>query len=256
LLNSHALITNWHVLPLTIADQQHHIEQGEMLLSTVSAGDPATLYWSMAESQGLVLGFSQKHSVLNPAALTARQLPIYQRRAGGGAVLVGSHLLSLDVVLPADHPLVLPDLVESYRWLGEVWVAALAQFGIRARTISPAEAHEQRTLLKQDETSERESILRRACYGSYSPYEVVVGQHKVVGLDMIRRRTGSLLQAGVLLHWETGTLAQLLGHTPEEEILLREGLLERAAGLDTLAGRSIAPQEIIVAFEQRGLALA
>ncbi len=248
MLNPHALITDWHVLPLTIADQQRHIEQSETLLSTVSAGGPPTLYWSMAESQGLVLGFSQKHAILNPAALVALQLPVYQRRAGGGAVLVGSHLLSLDVMLPADHPLVLPDLVESYRWLGEAWVAALAQFDIRARAISPAEAHEQRALLKHDETSERESILRRACYGSYSPYEVVVGQRKVVGLDMIRRRVGTLLQAGVLLHWETGTLAQLLGHTPEEETLLREGLLERTVGLDTLVGRSITPQEVIAAF--------
>jgi lipoate-protein ligase A len=242
------LTTNWRVLPFTVADQQHHIEQSEMLLSTVSAGDPPTLYWSMAESQGLVLGFSQKHAILNLPALADMQLPVYQRRAGGAAVLVGPHLLSLDVVLPADHPLVLPDLVESYRWLGEAWVAALAQFGIRARAISPAEAHEQRALLKQDETSERESILRRACYGSYSPYEVVVGQCKVVGLDMLRRRVGTLLQAGVLLHWETETLAQLLGHTPEEESLLREGLLERAVGLDTLVGRSIAPQEVIAAF--------
>lgn len=67
---------------------------------------------------------------------------------------------------------------------------------------------------------------------------------------MIRRRVGSLLQAGVLLHWQTETLAQLLGHTPEEQALLREGLYQRAVGLDTLAGRVIGAQEVITAFEQ------
>jgi len=247
--NLHALPRNWHILPLTIADQQRHIEQSEMLLSAMAAGNPPTLYWSMAEAQGLVLGFSQQESVLNSRALAALHLPIYQRRAGGTAVLVGPHLLGLDVALPPDHPLVLPDLVESYRWLGEAWAAALAHFGMQARAISPVEAHEQRALLKRDETRERESILHRSCYGALSPYEVVAGHRKVVGLDMIRRRTGSLLQAGVLLHWETETLAQLLGHTPEEQTLLRDGLLERAAGLDTLLGRPIAPQEVIAAFE-------
>ena len=81
-------------------------------------------------------------------------------------MLVGPHLLALDVALPGDHPLVLPDLVESYRWLGEAWAAALAQLGIQARAVSAVEAHEQRALLKRDETRERESILCRSCYGA------------------------------------------------------------------------------------------
>ena len=238
------------MLPLTIADQQQHIEQSEQMLTAVFSGDAPTLYWSIAEPAGLVLGYSQKHEILNPAALVALQIPIYHRRAGGTAVLVGAHLLSLDVALPADHPLVLPDIVESYRWLGEAWVAALAQLDIQTRTVTVQEAREQRALLKQSETRERESLLRHACYGSLSPYEVVVGQSKVVGLDMIRRRAGSLLQAGILLHWETKELVQLLGHTPEEQALLREGLRERAVGIDTLAGRVVTAEKVIGAFEE------
>lgn len=249
MLNPYVLTSNWRVLPLTIADQQQHIEQSEKLLAAVSLGDLPTLCWTIATPIALVLGLSQKHEVLNADVLAAHPLPIYHRRAGGTAVLVGPHLLSLDVVLPADHPFVLPDVVESYSWLGEAWVATLAQLGVQARTVPPAEAHEQRKRLKQCETHEHESILHRACYGTLSPYEVVVGQRKIIGLDMIRRRTGSLLQAGVLLHWETEVLAQLLGHTPQEQALLRTGLLERAVGLDML-GRTVAAAEIIVAFEQ------
>lgn len=241
---------NWHVLPLTIADQQYHIEQSETLLAAASSTDVPTLYWSVATPVGLVLGFSQKTEILNLEALTVQKIPIYHRRAGGTAVLVGPHLLSLDVVLPPTHPLVLPDLVESYCWFGEAWVAALAQLGVQTRAVSPSEAHGQRALLKREETHEREAILRRACFGSLSPYEVVVDQRKVVGFDMIRRQVGSLLQAGVLLHWETETLAQLLGHTPEEQAILREGLLERTVGLDTLVGRSVMAEEVIAAFEE------
>jgi hypothetical protein len=67
---------------------------------------------------------------------------------------------------------------------------------------------------------------------------------------MIRRRVGSLLQAGVLLHWETETLAQLLGHSQEEQTVLREGLLGRAVGLDTLARRVVRAEEVVEAFCQ------
>lgn len=240
---------NWLIYPLTIADQQHHIDYSEQLLRTVQAGDPATLYWSVAQPAGLVLGFSQKESTINPAARAAGLMPIYHRRAGGTAVLVGPTLLSLDVILPANHPLQLPDLVESYRWFGEAWVTALTQLGVQTRVVPPAEAHAQRALRKQPETQEAELLLNRACYGTLSPYEVVVGQRKVVGFDMIRRRTGSLLQAGVLLQWNTEILAQLLGHSQEEQAFLQTGLLTRAVGLDTLLGRVIDSDEVIAAFE-------
>ncbi len=239
---------NWLVYPLTIADQQQHIELSEHLLRTALPGDPATLYWSQAQPAGLVLGFSQKPDVLNP--LAAESFPLYHRRAGGTAVLVGPTLLSLDVILPAGHPLILPDLIESYRWFGEAWVAALAQLDIQARVVPPVEAHEQRSLRKQPDTREYELLLNRACYGSLSPYEVVVGQRKVVGFDMIRRRSATLLQAGVLLEWHPSTLAHLLGHTPAEHELLRQGLSERAVGLDTLVGRVIHSDEVIHVFER------
>ena len=242
-------MASWQVLPLTIAAQQQHIDWSEQLLATATPEQPATLYWSMAQSPGLVLGFSQKPSVLNQETVSQRSLPIYHRRAGGTAVLVGPHLLSLDVVLPANHPLILPDIVKSYCWFGEAWVQALLTLGIETHIVPPDEAHKQRHLLTQPETSKREALLRRACYGSLSPYEVVAGQRKVVGLDMIRRRVGTLLQAGVLLSWESETLAQFLGHTAEEQDILREGLPERAIGLDTLAGRNISAAEVIAAFE-------
>lgn len=238
------------MLPLTIAPQQYHIDLSEQLLSAVKPDEPATLYWSQAEPAGIVLGFAQKYAILNPAAPAAQQLPIYHRRAGGTAVLAGPDLLSLDVVLPAGHPLVSPDIVESYRWLGTVWVETLGRLGVETRTVPPQEAHAQRDLLKQEETRERESILARACYGSLSPYEVVAGRRKVVGLDMIRRRVGSLVQAGLLLHWESEPLVKLLGHTSEEQAILREGLRERAVGLDTLAGRAVTAEEVIAAFEE------
>jgi hypothetical protein len=42
----------------------------------------------------------------------------------------------------------------------------------------------------------------------------------------------------------------LLGHSPEEQAALREGLRERAIGLDELAARVVPAEEAIQAFEQ------
>ncbi len=238
------------VYPLTIADQQQHIEQSEHLLHTIQPDDPAILYWSIARPAGLVLGFSQRPDILNSEQVGALGMPIYHRRAGGTAVLVGPTLLSLDVVLPPNHPFILDDLVESYRWFGEYWVCALQLLGVSTRTVSPTEAHAQRDLRKQPQTRDYELLMNRACYGSLSPYEVVSEQRKVVGFDMIRRRWGTLLQAGILLHWDTTILASLLAHDEQEYFLLHHGLQQRAVGLDTLARRTITVEEVISAFEQ------
>ena len=243
-------VHKWRVQPLTIAPQQYHIDLSEQLLMAALPGEPATLYWSQAESTGLVLGFSQKESVLNQAAFIALPIPVYHRRAGGTAVLVGPKLLSLDVILPAGHPFILPDIVESYHWFGTVWVKTLRSLGVETRLVLPQEAHAQRALLKQEATQSREAILNRACFGSLSSYEVIAEERKVVGLDMIRRRAGSLLQAGLLLNWDIEPLIELLGHTPEEQAILREGLPERAIGLDTLLDRSLSATEVISAFEE------
>src|SRR2546421_9727620 len=243
-------INKWRILPLTIADQQQHLDCSEMLLRTIEPWHPATLYWSIAEPKGLVLGFSQKEDALNLEGVAQQQIPIYHRRAGGTAVLVGPHLLSLDVVLPAGHPLILADIVKSYEWFGEAWVEALERLGIEARVVLPQEAQEQRMLLKQPETQVREELLRRACFGSISPYEVVVGQRKVVGLDMIRRKVGSVLQAGVLFQWGTATLAKLLGRTLEEKDWLGGGLHERANGMDRLWGHKKKVTKGLTTFEE------
>lgn len=240
---------SFETIALTIADQRLHIERSEQLLSRAMPRSTPVLFWSQAEPEALVLGFSQQESLLNRGAVAEARVPVYRRRAGGTAVLVGPDLLGLDVVLPQNHPLALTDLVESYRWLGETWVRALSLLGIEARTIPPAEAREQRMLAKQEEYHEREAVLRRACYAANSSYEVVVGQRKVVGLDMIRRRNGSLLQAGVLLRWNCEKLAHLLGQSPGEQELLRTTLPERATGLSELTGRVMGAREVIQAFD-------
>src|SRR5690606_13628989 len=81
----------------------------------------------------VVLGRSQ-HALL--PLLDAGRFRIVGRDAGGGAVLVGPWMLSSWVVLPVGHRL-LPEgaVADSYRWLGELFVTALARHGVAAVSV-------------------------------------------------------------------------------------------------------------------------
>jgi lipoate---protein ligase len=238
----------WLRLPLLTVPQSYHLALADALLQS-AAERPPLLYWQIAEPAAVVIGISQKLGDLDTAACEKAGLAIYRRAAGGTAVLVGPDLLSLDVILPPQHPLAGRDIVEAYRWFGELWAETLQSLGLAARTILPAEAHAPRTRQVLEQAGRLEHLLRQSCYGAVSPYEVCVNGHKVIGLDQVRRRVGFLFQGGLLLRWDAGRVASLLAAAPNERPALAAGLRQRAAGLDDLLERSIPPHIIINRFE-------
>jgi lipoate-protein ligase A len=240
----------WLRLPLLRAPQGYHLALADVLLHS-AAERPPLLYWQMAAPAAFVLGISQKLNDLDTAACQREGLAVYRRAAGGTAVLVGPDLLSLDVILPPGHPLAGGDIVEAYRWFGDLWAETLQELGLAARTIPPAEAHAPRTRQTLEQAGRLEQLLRQSCYGAVSPYEVSVNGQKVLGLDQVRRRVGFLFQGGLLLRWDAARVAALLAAEPDERQALARGLGERAAGIDTLLGRAPAPEEIIQRFEAR-----
>jgi lipoate-protein ligase A len=94
-----------------------------------------------------------------------------------------------------------------------------------------------------------EALVRRACFGALSPYEVAVGPRKLVGLSQVRRRAGVLFQVGVPLVWEADLLAALLAHTAAEQDRLAVLLRARALGLADVLAPLPPPAEIIAMFE-------
>jgi lipoate-protein ligase A len=142
------------------------------------------------EQPEVVLGCAQ-HAMLHEPSDGAINKVL--RKAGGGAVLVGPWMLSASVVLPNSHPLATNSPVSSYRWLGQCFADVLHRKGIKADAITP----EATRAFRQANDLGKE--LSWACYGDLSPWEVVVGQRKLVGLAQVRRSTGTLLVAGLLL---------------------------------------------------------
>jgi lipoate-protein ligase A len=174
--------------PVDAADEQAWNEQ--QLAAPVQ--QPTARLWRYLQP-AVVLGRSQ-HALLASVDLTRHRF--IPRSSGGGAVLAGPWMLSASVVLPLGHRLLDGDQVaDAYRWLGELFVAALARHGIGQACAVPRE----RTRKAPEE-------LAWACFAGLSPWEVVVDDRKLVGFAQRRSRHGILLVAGALLStvpWET-----------------------------------------------------
>lgn len=156
---------------------------------------------------------------------------VLERQAGGGAVLTGPAMVSASIILPHGHRLLGDSLVGSYRWLGQVHVAALAEFAVLAYALPPHAVGLANAMIAA-------RTVRWACFGGLSPWEVVdAGYRKLVGLAQRRQRSGVLLVAGTLVgatDWRL--LCEVMGH-PEDEAVLRR----RTASCDELAGCSMEP---------------
>jgi lipoate---protein ligase len=205
------------------------------LLDAARPGDPPLVSWSTVATPTLVLGRSAREPVPDAAALARHGVVLTRRRSGGGPVLWDAGLLSLDVVLPPGDPRATADVTAGYRWLGEAVAEGLGALGIAAEAVGLARA---RTLAaRTDPVSIRAA---RACFGGVSPFEVLAPDgRKVAGLAQARRRTGTLLQCGVLLAADTDLLAELLEPDPEEQVLLAEALGRRMAGIGPVDAASV-----------------
>lgn len=170
-------------------------------------------------------------------------------------MLVDGDALSMEVALPLGHSLASSDIVKAYRWLGELWAEALRSLGVsEARAITTEEVRALPPLAKDDP-------LRLACYGTLSPWEVVVGERKLVGLCQLRRRAGVLYQVGIHLRWEPERLVALLALPEETRAELARRLHTTTLGLDEAAGHAVVADEVIAAVEaalraRHGVALA
>lgn len=211
----------------------------DLLTAAAEKGAPATC-WTVADPPALVLGRSARDPRYDAEACRSEGVEVARRASGGGPLLWDEDLLGLDVALPPGHPLAGTDVVHAYRWLGEALADGLRAVGAAdARVIGIDEAREG----PRDEVAE-------ACFGGLSPYEVLVGERKVVGLSQVRRRAGTLLQAGIALRFDAARLARLMGRDRS----FATALGGRAAGLresGVTAGAARVVDAVGAAVEER-----
>jgi lipoate-protein ligase A len=150
------------------------------------------------EDRAVVLGSTEPVSHIDPARAAAAATSILRRRSGGGAVLVGPGLaLWADVVIPVPDPLWHVDVGRAFWWLGEVWVAALADAGLPGAEVW------------------RGGLVRtpwsdRVCFAGLGAGEVTVRGAKVVGMAQRRSRAGAHFQCAVPVAWRPSELLALM----------------------------------------------
>ena len=232
--------TPWRLLPYSEHPPEIELAAAEALLAGLAPAPRPALRWYGARHTALVIGSGQRLADVDAPVLAAAGVTLHRRASGGAAVLFAPGLLMQDIALPTDHPLHQQDVSESYRWLGEVWVAALRELGLAPRLVSIPEARaDARTL---------DPLARLACFGGRSPYEVLAEERKVVGFSQIRRRPGALLQVGLYTRWPGRELAALLRLPPAERERLATLLDGRVAGLADLLPAPPPPERIMAAF--------
>lgn len=216
---------SWRLLPYDIGSSRRHIALGDALVRLVRQ---PTIWWHTTDQPTLVLGAGQTLSDVDLPACDAAGVLVVKRQAGGTSVYAASGVLGLDVALPAGHMLIKADVLEVYRWVGHVWSDALRQLGVACRVVEVAEA---RAASGQPAAVQR--AVQLACFGSLSPYEVVVGTRKLVGLAQVRRRPGTLVQCGIYTYFDSDLLASLLS-VPDRSAMV-VALQAAAVGLDQVA---------------------
>lgn len=227
----------WRTGEVEVGEPVALLEEGVRRLDGL-AGDPVpALRWYRSTRTAIVLGRGQAPDL---AAHGTGEVELVQRHSGGGAVLMTPDLLSLDVLVPAAHPLAQGAPGDVFLDVGRAWAAALTDLGVRgARVWAGAGTANRRG-------TPREQLLAAVCYATPGRGEVLVGGRKVVGLAQRRRRPGALVQCGMLRRWDPGPLLAALGADPHD------AEIEAAAiGLDDLLPHPPADQAVMAAVQAR-----
>jgi len=226
-------------LPGGPGDATVQLAAGEAMLAGLDQTGAPAMRWYRFDPPALLLGSGQRSSDIDFDACRSAGIAVYRRGSGGGAVL-GRSLVLLDLALPRSHPLYRADVTESYRWFGATWCDALRSLGLDASTVAIATA--------RSDGARLDPLRRRVCFGGLSPYEVVVGGRKMVGLAQRRRKGGALFQAAAYLRCQPRATAELIAASPGERELLAAQLGERVVGLDACGLEASAPS-VVAAVE-------
>lgn len=174
------------------AEELHHsvlpVERGVWLLTPTR---PA-----------IVLGSSQKDEDVDHAFCAANGIDVVRRRSGGGAVYVHpTESLWIDIVVPRGDALWNDDIGKSMWWIGDWWVALLADAGVVS-----AQVH--RGAFERNDWSDIVCFAGKGS-GEVFPQESHA-QQKIVGISQRRTRDYARFQCIAYFQWDAALHAAML----------------------------------------------
>jgi lipoate-protein ligase A len=163
-----------------------------------------TVWLLEVEAPALVLGSTQKADTVDGDRLAADGIDLARRRSGGGAVLLEpAASVWIDVLVPRDDPRWVDDVGRSFTWLGDAWVAALADLGIGQARVHAGALQCGR-------------FGKQVCFAGIGPGEVTIDGVKLVGLSQRRTRAGARFQCVVHRVWHPAPYEAIAGVDPDE----------------------------------------
>lgn len=223
------------ILPFNRAAGSYQLGATEAVIEAVGNGDaPPTLRMYSWSHDAIILGIGQPSSQIDVDASRAANCDVLRRISGGTAVFHDEQTVSFQLVLPENHPFLSRDVHVNYQRIASIIVSMLGSFGVPSRPASLEEA-------KADSPPVG---LEAICFSSLSPYEVVSGGRKLVGLSQVRRRTVSALQGMLYLRNCPAKSAQLVPVDPATRERLTSILADRTIDLITAAGKQVTAEEV------------
>lgn len=224
------------LLPFDREAAVRQLALSEAILDEVGRnGGPPTLRLYGWPGSTMLLGAGQPASAVDREACERLGVPLLRRMSGGTAVLHDENTISLQLTLPAGHPLVSDDIHRNFRWFSEFLITALGRLDIEANWVS----------LEQARTEQAPPGLEGACYSTLAPYEIAVDGRKLIGHGQMRRVRATALQAMVYRIFEPSRTVRLLRDDGRSEQERERALVERVTHLRSAAGRDIAPDEYV-----------
>jgi lipoate-protein ligase A len=148
------------------------------------------------------LGSSQKDEDVDHAFCAANGIDVVRRRSGGGAVYVHpTESLWIDIVVPRGDALWNDDIGKSMWWIGDWWVALLADAGVVS-----AQVH--RGAFERNDWSDMVCFAGKGS-GEVFPQESHA-QQKIVGISQRRTRDYARFQCIAYFQWDAALHAAML----------------------------------------------
>jgi lipoate-protein ligase A len=230
----------WRVPPLQTGTAPALLADGIAEFEALAGDRTPILRWYRTTTPAIVLGRGQ-----NRADVPGTGVQVVSRFSGGGAVWLSPDLLSLDVLLPADHPWVSDRLTAVFDRVGAVWLTALRDLGVHGLTVHAGASTARRR------GTPREQLLAAVCYATRGRGEVLWHDRKLVGLAQRRRRHAAMVQCGLLRRWRPARLLAALGADPHDA-----EILHAAVGLDDLCPDAPDDDEVVTAVTETFAAAA
>ena len=214
---------------------EHHSGRAEPFHS-LDLPDPMVraVWWFEVTDPAVVLGSTQRLSLVDPDVVAGAGPDVVRRRSGGGAVwLEPGGVTWVDVLVPRGDRLWVDDVSVSTVWLGEVWVEVLARLG-RSGAVVHAGPMEHRP------------GSELVCFAGLAPGEVTVGGAKVVGISQRRSRPGARFQCAVSHSWNPRSLIDTFDLSTAERDRLALQVAHRGTGIGPVASSRVVGELLTV----------